>query len=61
MATLVLGAVGTLVGGPLGGALGAAWLQLSLMRGWVRQELDGRALALTPKAVREMPELFAGA
>lgn len=42
----------------LGGALGAAWLQLSLRRGWVRQELDGRALALTPKAQREMPELF---
>ncbi|CAN7673729.1 ArsR family transcriptional regulator [Variovorax sp. LjRoot84] len=42
----------------LGGALGAAWLQLSLRRGWVRQELDGRALALTPKAKREMPELF---
>jgi DNA-binding transcriptional ArsR family regulator len=43
----------------LGGALGAAWLQLSLRRGWVRQELDGRALVLTPKAQREMPELFA--
>ncbi|PIF75431.1 ArsR family transcriptional regulator [Variovorax sp. 54] len=43
----------------LGGALGAAWLQLSLRRGWVRQELDGRALTLTPKAQREMPELFA--
>ncbi|MBT2321928.1 helix-turn-helix transcriptional regulator [Variovorax paradoxus] len=42
----------------LGGALGAAWLELSLRRGWVRQELDGRALALTPKAKREMPELF---
>jgi DNA-binding transcriptional ArsR family regulator len=42
----------------LGGALGAAWLQLSLRRGWVRQELDGRALLLTPKAKREMPELF---
>ena len=42
----------------LGGALGAACLQLSLRRGWVRQELDGRALALTPKARREMPELF---
>lgn len=42
----------------LGGALGAAWLQLSLRRGWVRQELDGRALTLTPKAQREMPELF---
>ncbi|MFM9924276.1 helix-turn-helix transcriptional regulator [Variovorax sp. H27-G14] len=43
----------------LGGALGAAWLQLSLRRGWVRQALDGRALTLTPKARREMPELFA--
>ena len=42
----------------LGGALGAAWLQLSLRRGWVRQALDGRALTLTPKARREMPELF---
>ncbi len=42
----------------LGGALGAAWLQLSLRRGWVREELDGRALVLMPKAGREMPELF---
>jgi len=42
----------------LGGALGAACLQLALTRGWVRRELDGRALALTPKARREMPELF---
>ncbi|HEY2254054.1 MAG TPA: transcriptional regulator, partial [Variovorax sp.] len=42
----------------LGGALGAACLDLALRRGWVRQELDGRALALTPKAEREMPELF---
>jgi DNA-binding transcriptional ArsR family regulator len=42
----------------LGGALGAACLDLSLRRGWVRQELDGRALALTPKVRREMPELF---
>lgn len=42
----------------LGGALGAAWLQLSLRRGWVRQALDGRELALTPMAQREMPELF---
>ena len=42
----------------LGGALGAACLQLSLRRGWVRQALDGRALALSPKAQREMPELF---
>jgi DNA-binding transcriptional ArsR family regulator len=42
----------------LGGALGAAWLQLSLRRGWVRQALDGRELSLSPKARREMPELF---
>jgi len=42
----------------LGGALGAAWLQLALRRDWVRQDLDDRALRLTPKAQREMPELF---
>lgn len=42
----------------LGGALGAACLQLALRRGWVRQQLDGRALALTAKARREVPELF---
>jgi hypothetical protein len=42
----------------LGGALGAACLQLSLRRGWVRQDLDGRELSITPKAGREMPELF---
>ncbi|MDM0114725.1 metalloregulator ArsR/SmtB family transcription factor [Variovorax sp. J22R133] len=45
----------------LGGALGAAWLDLSLRRGWVRQDLDSRALTLTAKAKREMPELFGGA
>ncbi|RYF64732.1 MAG: transcriptional regulator, partial [Comamonadaceae bacterium] len=42
----------------LGGALGAAWLQLALRRGWARQELDGRALTITPRAQRELPELF---
>lgn len=42
----------------LGGALGAAWLQLAVRRGWVRQALDDRALALTPRARRELPELF---
>ena len=42
----------------LGGALGAAWLQLALRRGWVRQDLDDRALSLTPRAQREVPELF---
>ncbi|MEJ8847024.1 helix-turn-helix domain-containing protein [Variovorax rhizosphaerae] len=42
----------------LGGALAAAWLQLSLRRGWVRQALDERELTVTGKAHREMPELF---
>lgn len=42
----------------LGGALGAACLQLALRRGWVRQQLDARALVLTGKARREVPELF---
>ena len=42
----------------LGGALGAAWLQLALRREWVRQDLDDRALAVTSKAQRELPELF---
>jgi DNA-binding transcriptional ArsR family regulator len=45
----------------LGGALGAAWLQLALRRGWARQALDDRALTLTPKAQRELPELFGAA
>lgn len=44
----------------LGGALGAAWLQLALRRGWVRQDLNGRALAVMPRARREVPELFGG-
>ena len=42
----------------LGGALGAALLQLALRRGWLRQDLDGRALALTPRAQREAAALF---
>ncbi|MDM0011059.1 helix-turn-helix transcriptional regulator [Variovorax sp. J22P168] len=42
----------------LGGALGAACLQLALRRGWVRQVLDSRELAVTPRAEREIPELF---
>lgn len=42
----------------LGGALGAAWLELSLKRGWLRRDLDSRAVAVTPKARREMPALF---
>ena len=43
----------------LGGALAAAWLDLAVRRGWVKPDLDSRALALTPKARREMPMLFA--
>ncbi len=42
----------------LGGALGAALLQLALRRGWLRQDLDGRALALTARAQREAAALF---
>jgi hypothetical protein len=42
----------------LGGALAASLLQLSLERGWVRQDLDSRALAVTPRARREAPALF---
>jgi len=42
----------------LGGALGASLLQLSLQRGWVRQDLDSRALAVMPRARREAPALF---
>ncbi|MGJ7493043.1 ArsR/SmtB family transcription factor [Variovorax sp. ZT4R33] len=43
----------------LGGALGAALLAQSVRRGWVQQDLDSRALAVTPKALREVPGLFA--
>jgi len=43
----------------LGGALAAAWLELAVRRGWVRPDLDSRALALTPKGRREMPFLAA--
>ena len=42
----------------LGGALGAACLQLALRRGWLRRELDGRAVTVTPKARREAHGLF---
>jgi len=42
----------------LGGALGAACLQLALRRGWVQQALDGRALTLTPAARRDAPQFF---
>lgn len=38
----------------LGGALGAALLQTVLNRKWVIQDLDSRALALTPKGRKEL-------
>ena len=38
----------------LGGALGAALLQLALRRNWVAQELDSRALSVTNLGRREM-------
>jgi DNA-binding transcriptional ArsR family regulator len=41
----------------LGGALGAALLQLARRRKWVRQDLDGRALQLTEAGRRELARL----
>ncbi|EIK67592.1 transcriptional regulator, ArsR family [Pseudomonas synxantha BG33R] len=38
----------------LGGALGAAVLQAVISRKWVIQDLDSRALALTPKGRKEL-------
>jgi hypothetical protein len=42
----------------LGGALGAAILDVALGRKWVRQDLDSRALALTPTGRRELRARF---
>lgn len=42
----------------LGGALGAALLQLALKRRWVLQELDSRALHITPLGRREFYSRF---
>ena len=42
----------------LGGALGAAVLQLALDRRWVVRELDSRALVLTTVGRREMFKQF---
>jgi len=42
----------------LGGALGAALLQLALKRGWVEQDLDSRALGVSPKGQRQMLAAF---
>ncbi|MYN03481.1 ArsR family transcriptional regulator [Pseudoduganella sp. DS3] len=42
----------------LGGALGAALLQLALKRGWVEQDLDSRALHVPAKGQRQMLAAF---
>jgi len=42
----------------LGGALGAALLQMALKRGWVEQDLDSRALQVPPKGQRQMLAAF---
>ncbi len=42
----------------LGGALGAALLQLALKKKWVAQDLDNRALRLTTHGRREMQARF---
>ena len=42
----------------VGGALGAALLQLMLKRGWVSRHLDSRALTVTPKGVAGLLRSF---
>ncbi len=42
----------------LGGALGAALLNVALQRRWVRQDLDSRAVAVTPLGARELQQRF---
>jgi DNA-binding transcriptional ArsR family regulator len=42
----------------VGGALGAAMLRLMFTRKWVSQELDSRALSVTPLGQREMRNQF---
>ncbi len=42
----------------LGGAIGAALLTLALQRKWVTQDLDSRALCITPAGQREMLTRF---
>ena len=42
----------------LGGAMGAALLQMALHRKWVTQDLDSRALSLTRQGKREMQHRF---
>jgi hypothetical protein len=42
----------------IGGALGAALLELALKRKWVNRELDSRALTITKAGLREMRARF---
>ena len=44
----------------LGGALGAAILQLALRQRWAKRELDSRALRLTPAGERRLLAAFGG-
>ncbi len=43
----------------LGGAMGAAFLEVALRRNWVAQDLDSRALEVTRRGRRELPARFA--
>lgn len=42
----------------VGGALGAALLQMMLQRGWVERELDSRALSVTRQGKRQLEAKF---
>ena len=42
----------------IGGALGAALLELGIKRGWLRRQLDSRALTVTSKGQRELESVF---
>lgn len=42
----------------IGGALGAALLQLALRRGWMEQDLDSRALRVSPEGRRRLQTEF---
>ena len=42
----------------LAGALGSAFLQMALRRKWLVQDLDSRALAVTPKGRKALADQF---
>lgn len=44
----------------LGGALGAAWLQALLGQGWLRAELDSRALRPTRRGLQGFEHMLGG-